>query len=60
MRYVSGERMRILAINLYYLEEQFNMNIPDISIIGDKVEITCIAPSCDKMIDISFPVLARD
>jgi len=61
MKYVSGEQMRILASNLYYLEEQFNMEIPDISIIDGKVEIVCIPPKSMKMInDITFPVLARD
>ena len=61
MKYVSGEQMRILASNLYYLEEQFHMEIPDISIIDGKVEIICIMPGSVKVInDISFPVFARD
>lgn len=61
MKYVSGEQMRILASNLYYLEEQFNMELPDISIIDGKVEIICIMPRSMEMINnISFPVSARD
>ena len=60
MNYVSGDKLRTLTDNLYYLEESFNMDIPEVSITGDDVTIFSILPPIEKRIDTIIKVLPEE